>query len=121
MKKQAMQDLSAEITRSVEELLQWAKDHPHCTLEELEERVQQWKTRAAAQLLEAAVQQQGAGAPPEEACSCGGRWGFQGYRERVVMTSQGPIRVKRAYFTCERCGAGFFPPGPGEEDPGRLE
>ncbi len=31
------------------------------------------------------------------------------------------IRVTRAYFTCERCGAGFFPPGPGEEDSGRLE
>jgi hypothetical protein len=25
------------------------------------------------------------------------------------MTSQGVIRVKRAYFTCDRCGAGFFP------------
>lgn len=25
------------------------------------------------------------------------------------MTSQGVIRVTRAYFTCERCGAGIFP------------
>jgi hypothetical protein len=121
MEKQERQGISAEITRSVEELLRWAQDHPHCTLEELEERVQQWKARAATQLLEAAVKQQGTGALSEETCSCGGRWVFQGYRERAVMTSQGLIRVRRAYFTCERCGAGIFPPGLGEEDSGRLE
>jgi len=34
---------------------------------------------------------------------------FQGYREQQMMTSQGVIRVKRAYFTCERCGRGFSP------------
>ncbi len=68
-----MQGILAEIARSVEELLQWAQSHPHSTLEELEERVQQWKTHIAAQLLEAAVKKQGAGTLSEETCSCGGR------------------------------------------------
>jgi len=73
------------------------------TLRELEERVQQWKTRMGRQLLEEALALQGEGKQPEGTCSCGGQWVFKGYR------SQGLIRVKRAYFTCERCGQGFFP------------
>jgi hypothetical protein len=111
----------AEVIRSMEELLQWAEAHPGCTLRELEERIQEWKTRVGVQVLEAAVVMQGTGRGAEGTCSCGGEWVFQGYRERHVMTSQGGIRVKRAYFTCERCGQGFFPPGPGEGDSGGLE
>jgi hypothetical protein len=111
----------AEIDRSTEELLRWVKEHPKCTLRELEERIQEWKTRMGVPLLEAAAAMQGTGRWAEGACSCGGQWVFQGDRERQVMTSQGVIRWKRAYFTCERCGRGFFPPGPGEGDSGGLE
>ncbi len=98
-----------EVTRLTEELLQWTKAHPNCTLRELEEHVQEWKTRTGTRLLEAAVATQGTGMRAEGTCSCRGQWMSQGYRERQVMTSQGVIRVKRAYFTCERCGQGFFP------------
>jgi len=105
-----------EIERSTQELLQWAKEHPKCTLKELEERIQKWKTHTGVQLLEAAVAMQGTGRWAEGRCSCGGQWVFQGYRERQVTTSQGVIRLKRAYFTCERCGQGFFPLGRGEGD-----
>jgi len=111
----------AEMIRSAEEILQWAKAHPTCTLRELEERIQQWKTRMGTQLLEATVATQGTGRWAEGTCACGGQWVFEGYRGREVMTSQGVIRVKRAYFTCERCGQGFFPPGPTERDSGGLE
>jgi len=121
MENPEMQEIVDDVARSTEELLQWALSHRGCRLQELEERVQEWKTRIAPQLLEAAVEVQGTGELSEESCACGGRWVFQGYRERAVMTSQGVIRVKRAYFTCEGCGAGFFPPGRGEGDAGRVE
>jgi anaerobic glycerol-3-phosphate dehydrogenase len=99
-----------EIMQSMQALLQWAQEHPQCKLSELEERVQKVKTAIGAQLLEAAVAQQGQVGLAEERCSCGGAWVFAGYRKRQVMTSQGVICVKRAYYTCERCGQGFFPP-----------
>jgi hypothetical protein len=99
----------AEIKRSAEELLRWVKEHPNCTLRDLEERIQEWKNQAGVQLLEASVAMQGTGRWAEGACVCGGQWVFQGYRERQGMTSQGVIRLKRAYFTCPRCGRGFFP------------
>ncbi len=105
------QEFKSKMMRATEAMLEWAKSHPDCTLRELEERVQEWKVQMGAELLEASVAVQNALVEVEEPCSCGGRWVFQGYRERNVMTSQGAIRVKRAYFTCERCGQGFFPLG----------
>lgn len=95
----------------MEAVLEWAKSHPDCTLRDLEELAQEWKVQMGTALLEASVAVQEASVEVKESCSCGGRWVFQGYRERNVMTSQGVIRVKRAYFTCERCRQGFFPLG----------
>ncbi len=111
MNENTTESVKIKINRSIEELLEWAKAHPESTLWELEERVQEWKTRIGAELLESALAVQGTGSQFEGRCACGGEWVFQGYRVRQVMTSQGMIRVKRAYYTCERCGQGFFPPG----------
>jgi hypothetical protein len=51
----------------------------------------------------------GGGEMAEGRCFCGGEWVFQGYREWQVMTWQGGIRVRGAYFTCAECGQGFSP------------
>jgi hypothetical protein len=53
--KPEREEIAAEIARSTEELLEWAQCCSYYTLVELEERVQQWKTRAAMQPLETAV------------------------------------------------------------------
>ncbi len=91
-----MQGISAEITQSAEKLLQWAQTHPRSTLEELKERAQQWKTPTVAKHLEATVRKQGAGTISEGTCSYGVRRMFQESRERVVMTFNGLLRLKRA-------------------------
>ena len=75
----------------------------------------------SAELMEAAVAQQGVGEPPEACCSCGGEWVFKGYKERQVMTKQGSIRIRMAYYVCDRCGAGIFPPGRAIGEPGGVE
>ncbi len=104
-----------EVKRMAEKLeavLEWSKAHPGSTLRELEERVHRAVEQLRAELMETAVAQQGVGSVlEEERCTCGGRWVLQGYRERWVTTREGAIRVRRAYYTCEHCGAGFFPPG----------
>lgn len=120
-KQRTVQEAVTEMSEDLETVLEWSKTHPGRALWELEEKVQGVMTRLRARLLEEVVAQQGAGKPEEERCSCGGKLVFQGYRERQVMTTQGVIQVKRAYFTCERCGAGFFPPGPAVGDDGRVE
>jgi len=134
MDKREIMKALEEVMRSAQELLEWSEAHPGSTLRELEERAKVWKAEAVTKVLEAAVALQGEGRVQEGAvalqgegrvqegsCSCGGKWVFQGYRERQVMTSQGVIRVKRAYFTCDRCGAGIFPPGGAVANPGGVE
>ena len=121
MDKREIMKALEEVMRSAQELLEWSEAHPSSTLRELEERAKVWKAEAVTKVLEAAVALQGEGRVQEGSCSCGGRWVFQGYRERQVMTSQGVIRVKRAYYTCDRCGAGIFPPGGAVANPGGVE
>ncbi|MDW8067289.1 MAG: hypothetical protein RML46_00060 [Anaerolineae bacterium] len=115
------QEVVAQISQVLESVLEWSKAHPGATLRQLEEEVAKAISQVRAQLLEAAVAQQGVGQFPQEPCACGGNWVFQGYREREVMTTQGRVKVRRAYFTCDCCGAGIFPPGPAVADDGGME
>lgn len=100
-----------KINQAVEAVLVWSETHRGATLRELEEQVQEAIGKVRQELMEAAVERQGRGELKSERCACGGRWVFQGYRRRQVMTTQGAIVVERAYYTCDRCGAGIFPPG----------
>lgn len=106
------QEVVHQMSHVLESVLDWSEAHPGATLQQLEEQVGKAMGQLRSQLLEAAVARQGSGQMQDEHCTCGGKWVFQGYREREVMTAQGNIRIRRAYFTCDRCGAGIFPPGP---------
>lgn len=108
------QEVMKQIMEKAQEALEWSKSHPGSTLRELEEQVQKAVNAIRKELMEAAVAQQGVGKPEEAHCSCGGEWVFKGYK-------QGSIRVRRAYYVCNRCGAGIFPPGQAIEESGRVE
>lgn len=117
MKQEAVKRIMAE----AQAVLEWSKEHPGSTLQELEEQVLKAVNAIRAELMEAAVAEQGVGEPLAARCSCGGRWVFKGYKERQVMSTLGSIRIRRAYYICERCGAGLFPPGRAIEKPRRME
>ncbi len=42
---------------------------------------------------------------------CGQRLGMKDYRSRRVVTEAGEVEVRRAYYYCEECRKGIFPPG----------
>lgn len=42
---------------------------------------------------------------------CGKRLGMKDYRSRQVVTEAGEVQITRAYYYCEECRAGIFPPG----------
>lgn len=44
-----------------------------------------------------------------QACRCGDRAGFEGYRVKAVQTLVGWIDVRRAYYWCPACGRGQAP------------
>ena len=42
---------------------------------------------------------------------CGQEMRLKGYRDKEVITRTGEIKVRRAYYYCQTCRRGFFPPG----------
>ena len=42
---------------------------------------------------------------------CGTRLKLKDYRTRRVETEAGEVEVRRAYYYCQACGRGVFPPG----------
>lgn len=100
-----------EISQIVKRVVEWSKDHPGLSLDDLEKQVQKAVVELRKKLMEVTVEAQGRGELTQTHCQCGGRLVFQGYRRRKIVTGQGCIEVERAYYTCEKCKAGFFPPG----------
>jgi DNA-directed RNA polymerase subunit RPC12/RpoP len=50
--------------------------------------------------------------PAEVRCpGCGKRLGMKDYRSRQVVSEAGEVKLSRAYYYCEACGQGIFPPG----------
>jgi hypothetical protein len=45
----------------------------------------------------------------EAACPCGGRATYRGHNELTVVTAGGRVRMRRAYYYCDRCGTGHCP------------
>jgi hypothetical protein len=105
--------LKAELSRFVDEL--FASGEAPRTMEEIEAAALRLREKAgqrvAEELAQSAEEQAQAedGNPKKVACSCG-RWARRrGRRERDVVTMAGRLRVRRAYYYCRLCDAGFCP------------
>jgi len=95
-----------------EELAAWRAAHPRATLTEIEEAVEAAVEQVRAQYLRELVGTSGAADPPR--CPhCAGPLRPRGSQEREVLTpgQATPLRLRRQYRVCARCGAGVFPPG----------
>jgi hypothetical protein len=83
-------------------------------LSEIEEIVNELKFELTGELVEDIIQVQASSQPgPGPKCkSCGGEMRYKGHKKRpAIQTSQGEIELERAYYYCEKCKRGFFPPG----------
>lgn len=76
-------------------------------IEELAERVGQDVQREISErfLQEEAERKDG----NQSACPCGGRALYQRHHGLTVVTAAGRLRLRRAYYACERCGKGHCP------------
>jgi hypothetical protein len=105
---------------SVQEVLlglrDWRALHPKATLAEIEAELDRRLHHLRAQLLTdlalaSAATALASGERP--VCpECGGPLRDEGVRERTVVTmGNEPVRLRRDYATCARCGSGLSPPG----------
>jgi RNase P subunit RPR2 len=97
---------------------QWRAAHPHATLAEIEQAVDEQINRLRARMIEQTAQ---ASATAESEVSqgwvceqCGQPLQARGRAKRRWQTHAGQeVEVERTYVTCPQCGGGFFPPGSG--------
>ncbi len=97
-------------------LREWRAQHPRATFIEIEAELDRRLSALRAELLAdvalasaaTEVARGTAGGCPH----CGGALRDEGARERTVVTlGQAPVRLRRDYATCTRCGYRFFPSG----------
>lgn len=96
----------------------WRHAHPHATLQEIEQVVDQGMAAARARLLQQVAQASPAAdwraAPPEAHPSCpqcSTRLRPNGTYSRQLQTQgRQALTLERTYGVCPACGTGFFPP-----------
>ncbi len=100
-------------------IAQWRQDHPHATMAEIEQAVDEQMQRLRAQVVQDAAQNsplregiETTGSDKPRCPDCKVRLQARGKRERHLQTHGGHIvSLKRTYLSCPRCGYGLFPPG----------
>lgn len=106
-------ELEAEAARLIEETLAWNEQAQAPTLTEIEEQVLQFRKKLGERLAEVLIAAQPTVAPVQVRCPDCQRPMHQKRRRqrRRVESRVGAVAVARAYYYCEHCRQGFFPPG----------
>jgi NADH pyrophosphatase NudC (nudix superfamily) len=102
--------LVAEAERAIEEMLADRQFSEEMTLSEIEDVVGKAEAKfsqAVTQELVSVHPEPKNGFCPE----CGGKLRNKGKRRKPLVTLRGEVEVERAYYVCQGCGAGYFPPG----------
>jgi uncharacterized protein with PIN domain len=106
-------ELLAEAERLIEALLDWTDQTEAPNLTQIEDEVLKLRQQFAEKLAEAAVDAQAATAPLMMVCPQCGRAMHQKKKRhrRRVESRVGGVALKRAYYYCNHCRVGLFPPG----------
>jgi hypothetical protein len=92
----------------------WYQAHPEATFDEMESYLGEEGRGLLGKALELTLRQGDLGARPEgyRCEQCGEEMVFKGYPRKVIQGLRVSAEIPRAYYTCPRCKAGVFPPGP---------
>ena len=98
-----------------EELHAWRDKHLDASFDEIADQVTPQRRKLVAKLLEQLAVQadQRVEAPVCE--QCGQAMRYRGTPERAVSHREGDVEMERAYYYCDSCERGLFPPRPATE------
>ena len=105
-------ELLAQAEEVIDELLDWHEATEAPTLAQIEDVVVELRKRVSAGMADAVVGDQEAVLPvPGPACpECGEEMHYKGMKEVTVEGRAGTLEMLRAYYYCDRCRRGLFPP-----------
>ena len=103
----------AEAEAIIGKMLAERKPGEEITLSDIEQSVLSAGRRFQAMLTQKLVEEQPKQSSEERPrCRvCGTAMRHHGYRKKRVVTEAGEVSIRRAYYRCETCQEGFFPPG----------
>jgi hypothetical protein len=121
-REQLRAELLATAEEVIDELLDWHEETAAPTLAQIEDAVLKLRKRLGAHMTEVVVEDQEAVRPvPGPDCAmCGREMHYKGMKEVTVEGRTGEYRLERAYYYCDRCRGGLFPPGPTAEAEGEA-
>jgi uncharacterized protein with PIN domain len=110
-------ELQAEAERLIDALLDWTDQTAAPTLTQIEDEVLKLRQPFAEKLAEAAVERQAAVELLTVKCpQCGRPMHQKKKRQRRQVESRvGQVALQRAYYYCDHCRVGLFPPGSATE------
>ena len=113
-------ELEAEAAQLIEEALAWNDQADAPTLTDIEDQVLKFRKVLGERLAQALVEAQPTVEPVLVRCPQCGRPMHQKRRRqrRRVESRVGQVPLQRAYYYCEHCREGLFPPGPAVEGRG---
>ncbi len=115
--KRTREQIKAELMKKAEQeidrLLDWEEQADKPTLTQLENQVLATRKALSEGMLEGVLAGQETRQPAEPVgCpKCGQLAENKGLRTKEVETRAGTLRMRRAYYYCPHCQAGFFPLG----------
>jgi hypothetical protein len=110
-------ELQADAERLIDALLDWTEQTDAPDLTAIEDEVLKLRQQFAEKLAEAAVDRQATAEPLTVPCPQCGRPMHQKKKRqrRRVQSRVGGVALQRAYYYCDQCRVGLFPPGPATE------
>jgi len=114
-------ELEAEAARLIAAMLDWTEQTDAPDLTAIEDEVLKLRQQFCEKLAAAAVAQQLTVAPLTVMCPQCGRPMHQKKKRqpRRVQGRAGEVALSRAYYYCDHCRVGLFPPGPAVESGGQ--
>ena len=106
-------ELEAEAARLISALLDWTEQTDAPDLTAIEDEVLKLRKQFGEKLAEAVIEHQPAVEPLTVKCPTCGRPMHQKKkrRRRGVQSRLGEVPLARAYYYCDHCRVGLFPPG----------
>lgn len=111
-RSQARQAFIDHAAQMWDELTEWADTHPDAPLTDIEQQVTHLRRRVVGEMLELHFRQGDGGVQvdPAKCAECGQPMRYKGEVDKTVQTTEGNVTLTRAYYACDHCGGGLFPP-----------